>query len=595
MAFLLAFSGVVFSIRWQSELLPMVTILPMVLFASLVWLLSRHAFCVQRKPLSLLLSLLAALLFGLSYSHFYAGQLLSKRLPHAYWNSDIPAVIDIVSLPVEKGRARQFQAVVVAVDAADLQGLIGEKLLLKSYRTIHVDIKACQRWQVVMRLKPVHSLKNGAGFDYQGFLFQQGIQIRGYLRSAQQLHMDQTFCIAGLREKWRRYLLTLALQRDTVAWLIALSVGDKSLLNTAQKSLLQLTGTFHLFVISGLHIGLVAGFVYAAVLLLRRLGGAQVFSGDWRPVASVLGLMAAIAYGLMAGWQLPVQRAVLTLFIFMSTSLLGLRWSLWRRFIVAVFLILCLQPMAGLNGGFILSFSAVFFLIWVNQYCLSTVALKAGSGRGLIHAFFSSIRQLLLLQAAISLALMPFLLLFFQQWSWLMLLVNLIFIPLMSFFIIPVLLSAMALWLINPLDAHLSQWLLQQLAAVFEIIMPILHSSVAYSGDAQYFSGFGEAEFVALLLAVILLLGPAIMANRMLGFMLLLTVLGNTLLSNLLPDILPAKTLSSTRPVLNMRVLDVGQGLSILIQVEDKVLLYDTGASWGTASMVKWVHRPLLY
>ena len=609
MAFLLAFSASVFSIRWHADLLPTSTLILLIAVASLLILLSRHRYTAKNSAVHCSCLILAGLSLGVSYSHFYAANTLAHRLPSVFWNQDVEAIIDVVSLPQDKSHVRQFEAKILSLQHPQLQHLRGQKLLLKRYSQIDADIHSCERWSVQLRLKPVYGLRNNAGFDYQGFLFQQGIQIKGYLRSATKVSAATDFCINAWREQWRSYLIDhfYPHSAEMLAWLSALSIGDKSLLNAQQRQTLQLSGSFHLFVISGLHIGLVAAGVYALALLIRRLGGGRLYSGDWRPLAAVFSLLAAGFYGLMAGWQLPVQRALLTLLIFMSTSLLGLQWSLWHRFVLALFLVLLLQPMASLNPGFILSFAAVFFLLLLQQYkWLQTSAftgVKESSSESL-PGFIVRIKpwclqwrrqfiQLLVLQLGLCIALMPFLLVFFQQWSWIMIVVNLIFIPLMGLIIIPLLLIAMLYWLLmNSIAVQsfiVSDKILDFLSLCFDVMMPMLQAFIHLTGaEQQYNSGFDSIRLLALLLAVLFLLGPNILLNRFMALMLFVAVgLSFCSLNNKDAAYLPDDV------ALQLDVLDVGQGLSVLIQTPFHRLLYDTGASWKSSSMVQWVHKPL--
>ena len=565
MLFLWAFSITVFISQWQTTLLPgFVGVLLMFGVIGLPFIFS-----------SRIVALIVGVFIGLGWSNFYAQQLISHRLDASLFNEDVNIVVQINSLPKPAAYATQFTAVVESAEHVLLQPLLQQALSLKHYKKLSAAVEPCQRWAFTVRLKPVRGLANIAGFDYQAYMFQQGIQLRGYVREAKRLPDASGFCLNKLRFHWQKILLT-AFSRDDAAWLAAISIGDKSLFSPSQRSLLQDLGIFHLFVISGLHIALVAGAVYSAILLLRFMGGGLLFMGDWRPAARLLAFSAALFYGLMAGWQLPVQRAIITLAIFMLGAQCGLRWSLWLRFSWALFLVLLLQPLSPLNPGFVLSFSAVFLLImarsypfvWVNKSTLPLWLQK-------LHVMFSA-------QWVIAIGLMPILLLYFQQWSWLMMLANLVLIPLMAFAVVPPVLLAMLLWLITA-DEQLPVVILQGINFLLNGIQPVLEQSLLLLSASYPWPAWSPVSFIICMLGVLLLLGPRILASRLIGALLLFLVLQ------------PKTPLWDDDVLLKMQVLDVGQGLSILLQTAQHSALYDTGAGWTNGSMAQRVHKPVFH
>ena len=104
--------------------------------------------------------------------------------------------------------------------------------------------------------------------------------------------------------------------------MIALLLGDRSGISQDYWGLFTATGSNHLFVISGLHIGMISGFAFWLALVvgklirIARLVPAQKF-------AAILALAAAFAYALLAGFSLPTQRE----FIMIAALICGLFWN----------------------------------------------------------------------------------------------------------------------------------------------------------------------------------------------------------------------------------------------------------------------------
>lgn len=124
-----------------------------------------------------------------------------------------------------------------------------------------------EQWRMTLRLRPPRGFANPATFDYGQWLWREGVHATGYLR---QDPPPVLLASSGpsIRQLGLNYLAKQALDERTTRWLAALTLGDSEQLNQHDWSLLNATGTTHLVVISGLHVGLVASFV----LMLARLG-----------------------------------------------------------------------------------------------------------------------------------------------------------------------------------------------------------------------------------------------------------------------------------------------------------------------------------
>jgi competence protein ComEC len=524
-----------------------------ILLLSVVFLLVAFA---KRKPL--LCGLVAAFLFGIAYANLTAWRYLEARLPEHNEKTNQELTIQVSNLPVRKGRYQQFRA---------------GPLLLNWYG--EEPVEPCSTWQVTARLKRPHGMANPGGFDYEAYLMAEGVTAKGYLRSGKEISREEGFCLHRLRQEWNRYV-EARLPRETAAWVIALSSGSQELLSAGQQKLLTQTGIAHLFVISGSHIALCAAVFYALVLGLRRIGGGILFPGDWRPAAALLAILCAGGYSALAGFGIPVQRSLIMLVVFLLGEVIGIRSSLWLRYWLSMALVLLANPLSFLNTGFALSFAAVFVLIVVAQ-TVDSVTLPSS----LFQRGKEWLRLLVVTQGYISLALLPFTLLFFSGASLLAPLINLLAIPPVSLLITPAILFALLGWLVSGSDFHLLDLSAALLEWLFRIIGELHQSTV---GMELLWLGLpqGEAGFALLIFAVLLFLVPKVFQLR--GFALLLLL---------------ALVLASPKPVVEeggvvVEVLDVEQGLAVLLRTRHHALLYDSGSSWPDGSMAEMVIVPVL-
>ncbi len=147
----------------------------------------------------------------------------------------------------------------------------------------------------------------------------------------------------------RRLPAPLQLRPDDTAMLAAMLFGERSGLTHRLRLGFERTGSFHLFVVSGMHVGLVAGGVF---LLLRR-------ARLWPWLATMLTLAFTAVYALLTGFGAPVQRALGMTAIFLVTRLLARESSVLNALGAAALGVLVWSPAAIGEASFQMTFLAV--------------------------------------------------------------------------------------------------------------------------------------------------------------------------------------------------------------------------------------------
>jgi len=427
-------------------------------------------------------------------------------------------------------------------------------------------IKAGQEWHFWVKLKAPHGTLNPAGFDYEKWLFSQNIGATGYVRKPHlaQLMAEKTGwqSISVLREKFFYLLEQSVISRDSLAIIKALTLGDKSDLSVEQWRVMSYSGTSHLIAISGLHIGLIAVLVYGIVLRLYLYFPVSLYAAP--QVAASVSLIAAIFYAALAGFSIPTQRALIML------SLLMLGWIFKRRFqpikvlAIALLLMLCLEPLSALSLSFYLSFSAVFFILYVFSARLAKD--KAMTGFVKLHLLMG-------------VALLPLVLLFFQKGSLIAPVANMVAVPVVSFILLPVALLGV---LLLPLLPSVAQLLLICADTVIQYLWIFLSYLTQYSWVSFNMAQPSLGAVFLALLGLLLFLAPKGLPAKYLGVLMFLPLF--------FPVIEKPK-----QGELRLTVLDVGQGLSVVVETAEHVLVFDTGAKFSESmDMGKNVLLPFL-
>lgn len=405
-------------------------------------------------------------------------------------------------------------------------------------------VLAGERWRLAVNLKRPHGLVNPQRFDYEAWLLAQRIGATGTIKAGERLAPASG--MGSWRDALRQRLLAVPTW-ERQGGIAALVLGDGSGLTAEDWRLLQHTGTVHLMVISGQHIALLSGFLYSLVAMLAR-HGVWPSRVPWLPCACTLALGGALIYGLLAGFEVPVRRACVMVALALLWRLrfrhLGPAWPL----LAALLVVLLLEPLASLQPGFWLSFAAVAVLVLAFSGRLGAW----GWWRGLTRAQWTT-----------AIGLLPMMLILGLPVSSSGPLANLLAVPWVGLVVVPLALFG-TLLLPVPLFGEGLLWLaggaLQLLFALLGLIAGWLPAWLPSELPWWVWS-------LAALGAALLLL-PAGVPLRLPGVALLLPAL-----------LLPAQRLEDGQA--DVWVLDVGQGLSVLVRTREHSLLYDAGPRFG--------------
>jgi competence protein ComEC len=491
-------------------------------------------------------------LCGFFWALFHVHWTLGGQLPDHLQGIDLLAEGVIVSLPDEQPRRTRF---LFRIDTLSEQGkgVSSPGLVRLAWYKGAPQLVAGERWRLRIRLKRPHGFMNPGGFDYEGWLFRNGIRATGYVRKS---GANSRLESSGLRlslQRWRQEIrcsLYRLLPEKPAALVAALTIGDRSGIARKDWDLLARTGTSHLFAISGLHIGIVAGLGYMLLYGSWRRSRWLTLRVPAQQAGAIAALVSATGYAALAGFALPTQRALIMLGVFFGAQLLRRAQRPFQSLLIALAVVVFLDPSAVLSAGFWLSFGAVAAILYGMSCRIKNKGLIWKWGR---------------VQWVVALGLVPVLLAWHLQVSLAAPLVNLVAVPLFSFVIVPLALSGtLFCFFAEAMGEPLLQgagWLLVQSLELLGTM-----------ADVPYIAWLRPAlpswAWLPVITGVLVLLTPRGMPARWLG---LIFIAPMVLLQ---PAVPPPGAAWFT-------LLDVGDGLAAVIRTAEHTLVYDTGARYS--------------
>lgn len=486
----------------------------------------------------------AWLMLGMCYGIFWGYQTLAHQLPESLTPSDHLVTGVVEGIPVQDGHRLRFNLKIV--DSPSFPNL--QRLRLSWYQYTG-ELSPGQVWQLQVRLRRPRGTVNPGGFDYQAWLLREGISATGYVRDSNNNRLlDEQLNIDAWRYRLREQIVGESLSDNGRALIAALTLGDRSLISKPVWEKMSQYGLVHLLVVSGLHIGLLSAVGFWLGTFLSRVVALLGVGVNTRYAGALAALLFAAGYSVLAGLSLPTQRALVMIVVALCALLANRHISRGTGFGLALAAVALIDPLATTSAGFWLSFGAVAGLLWLLPHQHNTQ------------------RWLGLLQVQWLVFVVLWLPLVFWQLpvAWLSPLVNLLAIPWVGFIVVPLCLLGAAMLPISQ-ELALSLWSLA--GWQLDRLLFFLEQLELPSWLPQYPTwGLSGSSLWLMLVVAALVILPKGVPGRWLS----LPVLSALLLSPSVNDYPLALT-----------VLDVGQGLSVVVRTERHNLVYDAGPSYG--------------
>jgi competence protein ComEC len=401
--------------------------------------------------------------------------------------------------------------------------------------------------QLTVKLKRIRGFHNPGSFDKESHYRAKHILWQATLFPGHEVQISKENMnnVLNLRAKIADKLEEKLGQNRITGMIEAMTLGLSTYLTDDEWNLFRRTGTTHLMVIAGTHIGFVTGIVF---LLSRKIFQNMPVLIQFIPaqrLSAFIACMVTVSYLLISGIEVPAQRSSIGALVGMMryfidrrfTAIQGWHWGLWG--------VLLFEPHVVLHTGFYLSFIAVYILIVITK-------------RYPLHSFWHPF----LLQISCMIGLMPLTLYWFNYAAINGFVANIIAIPVVAWGIVP--LSLLAILCMQLFDMHLLLWPLQK-------ICELLYDYLAYvdKWDTWNITQTFNSIFYPIAWCLIILLWVLwpIQIYRWVGCLLAILISF-------------PKYMTIHDGDLKIDILDVGQGLSVVLRTSAHTLIYDTGMAF---------------
>ena len=264
-------------------------------------------------------------------------------------------------------------------------GRLGDRVILDDPMTRAPDppipFAYGTRLRIRAKLHPARNYRNPGAFDYEGYLRDNGISVLG---SAEAAEIERLPGFSGSRmELWRTRVHASIIAKIHELWpaeqaslMDAMVLGEESFLRNATRTEYQRSGTYHVLVVSGMNLSILAGAIFWALRQVRVDPA----------VAAVVTVVVSFAYAFVVGVGPPVWRAALMLATYLGARLLYRERNMMNAIGAAALGVLIVDPRALFGASFQLTFLAVFIIAGIGSPILERTTLPYARGLRLLRA-----------------------------------------------------------------------------------------------------------------------------------------------------------------------------------------------------------------
>ncbi len=488
-------------------------------------------------------------LLGFAWSLWYAHAQLAWVLPSEEEGKPLQVTGMITTIPDIEPNHTSFRFLLNKIQFENRIESV-RSIIQLSWQSAPKKLHVGDEWQFTIYLKKIKSLMNPGGFDFETWSFQEGVRATGYVIANEGVLLASEWYhhpIDRIREYFKDHINENLTKSPTSPWITALAIGERYGIPPDDWKVLRNTGTNHLMAIAGLHIGFVAAFAFSIVIWIWRRQPKLVLKMPAQHAGATAALIMGFIYSAMAGFSIPTQRACLMLSLFLITVLSRRKIVSWQTWSLALLCVLLFNPLSVLTVSFWLSFSSIALIIYGVKGRLAPSGLWWKYGR---------------IQWVITLGLIPLSIGLFQECSWVSFVANSIAIPCVGFLVVPLTLLGCFSLLFSAKISSIFLWLSDKVLSLLWIVLNYL-AHVSWGSWYQFIPNIGY--IIAACIGMIILLLPSGFPGKGFGIIWLLPFMLYK------PPVPPVGDVWLT-------LLDVGQGLSAVLQTHSHILIFDAGS-----------------
>ncbi len=470
--------------------------------------------------------------------------------------------------------------------------LLNEKILTTVYN-VSPTFQVGERIRFPARMRSFKNFNNPGGYDYEAAMKNRGLLLNASISDGRYIvpmgRGNPGFLIGTLESLRRpvRDFLANNLSHQNQAIYRALLLGEREAIDNHLREPFNISGLGHMLAVSGLHIGLIAWLSFYLFRWLLSLSYALTLKTDIRKIAAFFTCLSVFAYTCLAGFQVSALRAMIMVIVYLISILIEREKEIWSTLALAAMIILAIDPRALTGISFQLTFLAVTGIIWLTplfQNLIPNPFPQSGHKR-VLYTGYNYITGIIAASVSAFIFLLPVILFYFQRISFVTIPANLMTVPILGFWVLPLgLLSSLFI----PFSHSIAGFIIDMGSLGLDFMMAIIRfwAGLKYASIWMVTPNLFEIILFYCLIFFIIYIRKCRWAKIGLAVLLLIT----------LAD--ASYWIYMTRFDSNMKVtfLDVGQGNAALIMFpgKERMLIDGGGFRTGTFDTGESIVMPFL-
>lgn len=374
-----------------------------------VLILANLVFWLYKKSFSILFVFIIFSVLGFVLSGFYNRK---PPLPEALTNSELTVVLKVDEIFRSAEKFRKYKVSLISANSVET----AEIQMLLYWDKSNPELYPGEQIRIRSRILPLQKPLNPYQFDYSKYLKRKGIVYTVFHKG----DFERVRPPSGFRYRTARFkkkihseMIAAGYSKAASDLVGAMLLGDRTEMDPDIEEDFRRTGVVHLLAISGLHVMMVFSIIMILLYPLARLKNGKNF----RIWVSLILIWVFVAF---VDFRPPVFRSGLMISIYYITVLLKRKPNIYHTLLLSALILLLYNPNFVFDPGFLLSYSAVFFIVYFNPVYRKLFKPKSGIMKTAVDCTGTTVSA--------QLGTLPFSVFFFHQTSGLFLAGNVVMI-----------------------------------------------------------------------------------------------------------------------------------------------------------------------
>ncbi|MBX9861315.1 MAG: competence protein ComEC family protein [Hyphomicrobium sp.] len=415
-------------------------------------------------------------------------------LQHELRYADVEGVVELIEPRPTRGERLTLRVISIRGLAADRQP---KRIRIRAMRKTK-GLRPGDTIRLRATLRPPAGPAMPGGYDFARTAWFQGLGATGFSLAPATIVTRPAEGVHSLIREAREHLerarhaigerIRAAVPGETGAIAVSLITGERGGITEPTNDAYRDSGLVHILSISGLHMVIMAGFVFTFARIVFAAFPSIALRYPTKKWAAAAALLGAVSYLLISGASIATVRAALMIAIMFVAVMLDRQALAMRNVALAALLVLVVLPESLLDAGFQMSFAAVVSLIAAYEAVRERTDRQTSGGWLRPVAFFLGGIVLSTVIASISVA--PFGVYHFHRSQQYALIANLIAVPICNLVIMP---SALLTLIVMPLG--LEAWPLALMAKGIDVMTATAYWVASLPGAIVHIGAIPEVSF----------------------------------------------------------------------------------------------------